>query len=213
MVAFDYTRFPAHVRELATFAWKPIVVSDLVAERSGFVLWFDSATLFHGSLDPILERVERRGLFALAGQTALGQCCDPRTLAMLAAPSVDLDKPYRAGGALGFDPGCLWVRELVADWRAYALMPECIAPPGLDRRVHRFDQAILTALICRAEREHGVAIGSDEIDISSSDPVPWISTRNKVPAWMPRALDPLVRAYYAIWKRADRAVLRARRVW
>jgi hypothetical protein len=209
--AFDFAPHPPHVRDLTTFAWKPLALWSLVDEGPGFLLWFDSATLFHGPLDPIVERVGARGIFALAGQTALGDCCDPRTLALLDVPAEDRAEPYRAGGALGFDRRRDWVRDLLSVWRGCALAPDCIAPAGLDRRVHRFDQAILTALLCRAARTHGLVIGADEIDISSATPAPWISTRNKVPAWMPRSLDPLVRAYYAIWKRADRAVLRAKR--
>jgi hypothetical protein len=209
--AFDVRSYPPHVRDLTNFAWKPILLADLVAACQGALVWFDSATLFHGPLDAIAERVERCGIFVLAGQTALGDCCDPRTLAMLDVHPDDLRKPYRAGGAIGLDPKRPWIRELTDRWRACALVPHCIAPPGLDRRVHRFDQAILTALIARAEREHGIVVGADEIDISSTNPAPWISTRNKVPAWMPTVMDPLVRAYYAAWKRADRAVLRARR--
>ena len=72
-------------------------------------------------------------------------------------------------------------------------------------------QAVITALLCRAEREHDLAIGDEEIDISSWKPVRWISTRNKVAAWMPLSLDPLVRTYYAVAKRVDRAAIRLRR--
>jgi len=72
----------------------------------------------------------------------------------------------------------------------------------------QFDQALLTALLYRARREHGLQIGSEEIDISSTSPVRWVSTRNKVAPWVPQACDALVRAYYAVSKRADRAALR-----
>jgi hypothetical protein len=103
------------------------------------------------------------------------------------------------------------VRALVDEWRDLALDPDLIAPPGLDRRTHRFDQALITALLYRAEREQGLAVGDEEIDISSWRPVRWISTRNKVAAWIPLGLDPLVRLYYAVVKRVDRLAIRMRR--
>lgn len=205
---FDPAPYPPHVGQLSTFAWKPIAIAEHASSADGFVLWFDSGTLFHGTLDRMIDAIGAFGIFSLAGQTPLGQCCDARTLDALGATADDRREPYRAGALFGFDPSRPVVRELIARWRECALDPSCIAPPGLDPRVHRFDQAILTALLCAARRTHALVLGSDEIDISSCDPVRWVSTRNKVPRWMPIAMDPAVRAYYAVWKRADRVVLR-----
>ncbi len=207
---FEFTAYPPHVRDLSNFAWKPALLWALVQRLEGPILWFDSATLFHGDLGPMIEGVKRDGVFSLAGQTALEDCCDPRILARLEVAPEDLRERYRAGGVLGFDPHRPWVRELVHRWSDLAADPECIAPAGLDPRVHRFDQAILTALLCRARREHGFRLRPEEIDISATSPVEWLSTRNKVAWWMPAALDPLVRAYYRAWKHADRVVLRMR---
>ena len=208
--AFDFDAHPPHVRDLTTFAWKPLAVSRVVDERGGPILWLDSGTLFHAPPDPIFDRIARDGVFSLAGQTALGGCCDARVLARLQVASSDLARPYRAGGALGFDARRDEVRALVREWRDLALDPDMIAPAGVDRRTHRFDQALITALLCRAEREHRLAVSDEEIDISSWKPVPWISTRNKVAAWIPLGLDPIVRAYYAIAKRVDRIAIRMR---
>jgi Protein of unknown function (DUF1647) len=208
---FPFDRYPAHVRDLTTFAWKPIVVGEVIRERRGTVLWLDSGTLFHRPLDAIVDRIAACGVFSLAGQTPLGGCCDARVLSRLRIAAADLEKPYRAGGALGFDGDRSDVRALVDEWRDLALDPDLIAPPGLDRRTHRFDQALITALLYRAEREQGLAVGDEEIDISSWRPVRWISTRNKVAAWIPLGLDPLVRLYYAVVKRVDRLAIRMRR--
>ena len=206
---FDFAAHPAHVRELSNFAWKPFLLSDL-AQRGETILWFDSATLFHGGIDDMLQAVSRDGVYSLAGQSALEDCCDPRTLARLDVAAEDRRERYRAGGVLGFDPSRAEVRELLRRWRDCAADRSLIAPPGADPRRHKFDQAILTALLCRARREQGWRLGSDEIDISSRSPVRWVSTRNKVAPWVPVACDPLVRGYYALWKRADRIVLRLR---
>jgi hypothetical protein len=205
---FNFESGPPHLAQLSNFAWKPFLIWELVLQGDGPILWFDSATLFHGGLDAMLDAVARDGVFSLAGQSTLQQCCDRRTLARLEPAAEDLDQPYRAGGVLGFDPGRPVVRGIVRQWRDLAADPSCIAPPDVDPRHHKFDQAILTALLCAAKREHGLRIGTDEIDISSTAPVPWVSTRNKVAPWVPVACDSLVRAYYAVWKRADRLVLR-----
>jgi len=205
---FDFSAGPPHLCELGNFAWKPFLIFDLVLRGDGPILWFDSATLFHGGIEQMIDGVSRDGIFSLAGQSSLGECCDPRTLAQLQPDPEDLHEPYRAGGVLGFDPARPLVRDIVRRWREFAADPACIAPSGADRRRHKFDQALLTALLYRARREHGLPIGSEEIDISSTSPVRWVSTRNKVAPWVPRACDWLVRACYAIWKRVDRTVLR-----
>lgn len=206
--AFPFDRYPPHVRRLGNFAWKPILVDEMLRQRGGMVLWLDSATLFHGSLDPVFERVARDGLFTLIGQSPLARCCDPRTLDRLRVAPEDLQKPYRCGGALGFDAERPDVRELVARWRELALCAECIDPPGHDPRTHKYDQALLTALLYLLAHERGLTLLNEEVDISSTNPVPWISTRNKVATWMPTLLDPAVRGYYAIYKRLDRMLLR-----
>lgn len=208
---FRFDRYAPHVRDLRTYAWKPIALWEVVRRRRGIVLWFDSATVFATSIDPIVDRVARHGVFSLVGQTALGDCADARTLATLAVTADDARRPYRAGGALGFDGGRDDIRSLVEQWQIHALDPDCIAPPGADPRVHRYDQAVLSALLYRRARTDGLVLTEDEIDISSGKPVPWFSTRNKVAAWMPRMFDPAVRWYYAAYKAVDRFVLATRR--
>lgn len=208
---FDFLGVPAHVRRLVSCAWKPVAIEDVLRQEEGLVLWLDSATLCHGSLAPIFDRIARDGLFTLVGQSALTCWCHPDTLRHMAVPAEDLVKPCRFGGAIGFDARRSVVRDLVARWRECALREECIDPPGANRANHRYDQAVLTNLLYAFERDRGLTLTSEEVDISSCHPVPWISTRNKVARWLPPAFDPLARAYHAAYKRLDRAVLRTRR--
>ena len=208
---FPFDRYPPHVRDLVFCAWKPIAIEAVLQERRGLLLWLDSATIFHGSLGPLFERTARYGVFSLLCQSPLRRWSDPRTPALLGVPAGDLDKRTRFGGALGLDGARAEAGDLVACWRACALREECIHPPGADRRAYRYDQTVLTALLYRFERERGLVLTDEEVDISSCAPIPWISTRNKVVPRLPLAADPLARAYHAAYKRLDRAVLRARR--
>lgn len=207
---FVFDRRPPHVRDLATFAWKPAVVATVLDETAAPVLWLDSATLVHQPIAPIIERIRRQGVFSLVGQTPLGRCCHPRTLACLDVQPADLARPYRAGGVLGFDGSRADIRAIVDEWRDRALDARCLPPPGADVRMHRWDQAIITALLYRAERSGGLALGEDEVDISSWKPLRAVSTRNKVPSWVPLACDPLVRLYYRAYKAVDRFVIQSR---
>ncbi|MBI3403099.1 MAG: hypothetical protein HY048_16935 [Acidobacteria bacterium] len=207
---FPFDAHPPHVRALASCAWKPVVVDDVLARDGGLVIWLDSASLLHAGLDDAFARVAADGLFTLVGQSPARRWCHPATFECMRTPESDRDRPCRSAGVLGFSSEPPAVRDLVAEWRRLALIPGCLAPPGAGRSNHRYDQAILTNLLHAYARERGLRLHDDEVDISSTRQVRWVSTRNAVAPWVPLAADPLVRAYYAAYKLGDRLVLRAR---
>ena len=206
--AFPFDERPTHVRRLAACAWKPIAIDAVMTRRGGLVLWLDSATIVRAPLEPIFSRIARERVLTLAGQSPIARWCHPATLRFMHVPDENAAKRCRTAGVLGFDAGHGVVRTLVAEWRAFALVEACIDPPGATRANHRYDQAILSNLLYAYERKHALALADDEIDISSVAPVTWVSTRNRVAPWVPLALDPIVRAYHTLYKRADRTVLR-----
>jgi hypothetical protein len=207
---FAFERYPPHVGRLETCAWKPAAIAEVLDQRGGLVLWLDSATIVRQGLDPIFSRIARDGVFTLVGQSPIRRWCHEATLHYMRVPEEDASKPCRTAGVLGLDAGRPATRALVAGWRACALVEACLDPPGASRRNHRYDQAILSNLLYASEREGGIVLSNEEIDISSLAPVPWVSTRNKVAPWVPLALDPIVRAYHSAYKRADRLWLAAR---
>ena len=54
---FSLVPYPAHVAPATgTYAWKPLVIADAAERFGGRLFWFDSATLFHASLnEPLAE--------------------------------------------------------------------------------------------------------------------------------------------------------------
>jgi len=203
---FAFDAHPAHVRRLEMCAWKPIAIDDTLRSGGGLVLWLDSATVVRERLDPIFDRIARDGILTLAGQSPISRWCHDATRQFMGASLTDANARCRSAGILGIDGSRADVRELVAEWRRLALIPECIDPPGATRANHRYDQAILGLLLARGPFDSV----EQEVDISSVRPIAWASTRNKVAPWVPLALDPMVRAYYATYKTADRALIRAR---
>src|SRR5437667_50788 len=83
----------------------------------------------------------------------------------------------RGGGVCGFHYSFPAARELVCEWRRYALVRDCLTPEGASLVNHRYDQAILTVLLYRYERERGLRLTSDELDISSIRPVSFCHVR------------------------------------
>jgi hypothetical protein len=203
---FSFSEKPAHVAvEAGTFAWKPLAIADAAARFGGRLFWFDSATLFHGDLCEPLDVLAETAVYTLEGQSNLAQRCLAEVRDYLKADPDDLHRRIRIGGVLGFDLDVPAARDLLADWARLALDPSAFRPAAPD---HNADQAVLTILLFRFEREGRLRLNAGEIDISSAWPVRWMSSRNKIAAHRPLWMDPLVRAGYRAYKTADRLNLR-----
>eukprot|EP00873_Tetraselmis_striata_P040183 jgi/Tetstr1/460447/TSEL_005706.t1 len=206
ILPFSFADKPAHVAvEAGAFAWKPLVIADAAARFGGRLFWFDSATLFHGDLSEPLSVLEETGVYTLEGQSNLAQRCRSEVRDYLKADPDDLHRKIRIGGVLGFDLDAPAARDLLAKWARLALDPDAFRPAAPD---HNADQAVLTILLFRFEREGRLRLNAGEIDISSARPVRWMSSRNKVAAHRPLWMDPLVRAGYRAYKTLDRLTLR-----
>ena len=210
----DFAALPPHVPPAAcTYAWKPLVIEATVREFGGRVLWLDSATVLHASLDAVGAAVDSHGLYTLAGQSPILARCDLEIWQAISGPLEILDQPERAAGVIGLDTTHRVARALIGTWAGLAMDARYWRP--LSAR-HRPEQALLSILIYEAVRRGELTLNPGAIDISCPEPVRWLSTRNKVPPGMPRWLDPVVRLHYAAVKCADRLLLRLahwKRTW
>ncbi len=204
---FDFASYPPHVAlATRTYAWKPMVVAEAAREFGGQILWLDCAALFRArDFCEIRSALARDGTYVLKGASALELRCNAFTLDTLEVTEEDRRRPERPATIIGFDTERPAVRDLIAEWKAHSLIPERIAPrtPG-----HNPEQALLSILLFKYERAGGIGLSEGEIDISSASPVRWITTRNKVPNWLPLWADSLARLYYFFEKTLDQAWLR-----
>jgi hypothetical protein len=207
---FDFSAHPPHVAMArGTYAWKPVIVSDLAEEFGGaFILWFDSATILKSDLAEVLADIRRRGAHVLKGFDLLLESCNPLTLQALDAPLDYMYRRTRPAGYVGLDTSQNNVRKLVRLWRKHALIESHIAPTApVERwprnRWHRYDQSLLTILLNRMADTGEVELTDDEMDMSSPRPVRWMTTRNKVWPFMPRWTDPLLNACWSVCKAVD----------
>jgi hypothetical protein len=200
---------PEHLSDWSNYGWKPTALAEILEESALPVLWLDSACVVVGRLDPMLQHLARHGIWVpWAGRGRLAERTHPGTLRELEVEESIRSERFRAGGVCAFDPAHGGALELVRNWRALAWDPEVLAPPGSSRDNHRYDQALLTILLSRSELDPS----EDEIDISSSRPVRFLRTRNKVAEFLPLRLDAFVRLYFSlhryldvlIWKWRDR---------
>jgi len=160
---FHYASYPPHLdveREAGQYAWKPVIVADVVdrlraAGETEDVLWSDAGSYFH-DLEPIAARVRASGgLWVRASGGTMRQWTHPSLFARLGARAADYGDRRNAdatliGFAIGTAPPADAARlydEVIAPWKACALDPDCIAPPGSSRKNHRQDQAVLSYLV------------------------------------------------------------------
>ncbi|XP_078360219.1 uncharacterized protein LOC144644573 [Oculina patagonica] len=53
---FDFSRFPRHVQELYTFAWKVLIIQEMLAEF-GAIMWLDASIQLVGDFRPGIEQM------------------------------------------------------------------------------------------------------------------------------------------------------------
>ncbi|KAL4230304.1 hypothetical protein ACF0H5_010688 [Mactra antiquata] len=157
---FPYDQFPEHVKTLHTYAFKPIIVQQMLMEF-GFVWWMDSSVRFTtDDLDPVLEYTIKNSMFYTVTTSdkddfSLTKQTDTRTFEFLHEDRCKF-QPYGETWAttVMFHYDRL-SRAVVEAWAVCALNRECIAPGDSlnklfcyventsDGRCHRFDQSAL----------------------------------------------------------------------
>lgn len=190
---------------LGCYAWKPILLCDLMEELGGRVFWLDSATILHGSLAPVERQLEETGVWVpISGSSRLKDWTHPGMVEALEVEPDLLERRNRHGGLIAFDSRVPMVARLIQDWKRWALEEDCIAPAGSDVSNHRYDQSLLTILLNRAQDREGLVLTRDENNISSTNPVMFLSVGNKVHEKIPLVFDPVVRAYFCMYRFVDR---------
>lgn len=202
-VKFEFNQYPEHVGLASnSYAWKPIIIAENLANSVAPTFWFDSATILHSTLERPLSIVEMNGIWTLKSKSPLISKCDPRVLEALKVPVMVHHLPERAAGALGFNPQHPAAVQLATDWKRHALVRELIVPDNA-ASYHKQDQAIFNCLLLKAASEGAITLTDDEVDISSARPAKDVTTRNVVNPSIPIWADPLVRLYYLAEKRID----------
>ena len=53
---FDFDKYPPHIKNLKNYAWKILIIGELLAEFDG-VMWFDTSVRIYGDVNQVLERL------------------------------------------------------------------------------------------------------------------------------------------------------------
>jgi hypothetical protein len=200
---FQFDDYPPHVRvEAGMYAWKPQTLVCVADEFGEQIMWLDSATIFKGPLDPLIEIMERHGVVSLAGQSPIGRQCEPAVLDALGIPLEVRHLPERVSGVIGFDLGFPVAREILFEWARWACDPALSALFKRTIHTHRW-QSVLGGLLFKAQIESRLILTDHEVDISSAHPIRWLTTRNKIKPTFPAWALPLSEWYYDTYKFFD----------
>ena len=162
---FDFSRYPAHVKNLHNYAWKPLIIQQLLAEFDG-VLWFDSSIRFKRNMTHLKERMVRykSGFQYYVGATrhSIVSATHPRMIEYF---------PMERSGAVENMPeansvivlNTAEVQNNIMKWMCVCVLNEdCISPPGsklfcnfyFPREkfggCHRYDQSLFSIVVSNA---------------------------------------------------------------
>lgn len=142
----DYFRLAGDTR--GEYAWKPVVVLDVLQEFGGLVLWLDSGNLIRRPLDRTWNDIAAAGAYSSRTPGDIRTWTHAGTLEFLKVMGSLLGAGNCNGAMVGFNANhARAVATVARRWRACALEKACIAPEGSSRANHRQDQAALTVMM------------------------------------------------------------------
>jgi len=169
LIQFEYEKYPPYFNiqiESGQYAWKPVIISDVMNRMNVPVLWLDAGNLIQNRVDRIRHILANEGFYSPTSTGTIRQWTHPGTLAYLNAPTTLLSKANRNGAIVGLAPARPGIAELVERWKQCALDIACIAPCGSNRSNHRQDQAVLSVLAYQFQDKYRYKLEDRRFDIT-----------------------------------------------
>ena len=159
---FNFDAYPPHIRNLHNYAWKLLIIQQVLAEFDG-AMWFDTSVRFRANTNHILEQMARAksGILFYVGTTghSILAATNPGMLKYFPMKTADaVSDMFQASAMIIINTD--EVQKHIMKWACICTFkPECIAPPGSRLRCgasvrirdkyancHRFDQALMNIL-------------------------------------------------------------------
>jgi len=145
---FDLGKYPPHAALSArTYAWKPLLIQEVIHKHGGLVIWNDAGDVINGRLDKLYNVTQMYGFYSAIAKGTIEDWTYPTTLERFGIDESLLAKPELSAAILAIDTTNKTVMSRVMQpWFDCAMEKECIAPTGSSRKNHRQDQSIITCL-------------------------------------------------------------------
>lgn len=161
---FDFSVYPKHVRNLDSYAWKPLIIQQVLAEQGG-VMWMDSSVNIMKPYTKVLEHMVNNSsgflYYLVPNGHSILSATHPKMFEYLPMKNVNETKMMQpqANGFLVFNT--LETRKFIFKWVILcSLVQDCIAPKGSTKRCqfkssvernaggcHRYDQSMFSILL------------------------------------------------------------------
>ena len=146
---FDFSKYPSFVNirvEAGSYAWKPIIINDVMNQYNLPLCWMDAGNVIIEPLRSIRILLHERGFYSPASSGCIRDWTHPKTLAYFKVKKDLLRKRNLNGACIAINPDFDSIRTMINRWRECSLIKECIAPEGSNKLNHRQDQAVLSVL-------------------------------------------------------------------
>ena len=180
---FDFNEYPSHVGNLINYAWKPLIIQEILGEFDG-AMWFDSSIKFkRNNTHEVLQRLarQRSGFSFFVGITghSIVAATHPGMMEYIPIKTNDAVKDmFEANSMIVINTP--EVQKHIMKWLAICSLEEdCIAPVGSELYCgfnfpkdkfggcHRYDQSLVNILVSNvysSDRNRYVFEGFAEVD-------------------------------------------------
>ncbi|MHB0754987.1 DUF1647 domain-containing protein [Polaribacter sp. M15] len=157
---FDYSKYPKYFNikiNAGEYAWKPIIIAQVLNEFKCSVCWLDAGNIITKPLNNLRKIIELYGFYSPFSKGLISDWTHYKSLEFLKVSKNKkiLNQRNLNGACVCADYNNKKVRNVINQWKECALNKDCIAPNGSNRNNHRQDQAILSTLVYKYIPEIG----------------------------------------------------------
>ena len=149
---FDFENNPDFIgkyidKKLGSYAWKPIIIYQLLVELKSKVVWLDAGNLINKNIKNLKSFFNVKNLLVPISSNRVVDWTHPQTINYIGLDKKNYLRNNYASGLIGFDYNSPESLKVAEDWKNFSMIEDCIAPKGSNRDNHRQDQAVLTLLL------------------------------------------------------------------
>jgi len=149
---FDFKKYPEFIGQyyddkLGNYAWKPIIVNELLFEFESKVVWLDAGNIITSQIIFLKISLTALGIVVPTSSNRVLDLTHSRTIDHIGLNKKFFKSNNYASGLIGFDFNYSNAKKISSKWSEFSQIEECISPKGSSRENHRQDQAVLTLLL------------------------------------------------------------------
>ena len=152
IIKFQFNQYPKFIGEyfddkLGNYAWKPIIVDQVMQQYKSKVVWLDSGNLVTKKIVFLKIALTTAGLVVPSSSNTIKDWTHPKTIEYIGINKKYLNSNNYASGLIGFDYNSKKAKNISELWSKFSQIQDCISPKDSSRANHRQDQAVLTLLL------------------------------------------------------------------